>query len=428
MRAHWSRVEDLISTQVDGRGRGVTGRVDRANAFAPYDAVDRGLGELPTTFRLLVRASMVELYVGDVFLVVESAPWRTKGGAAMTGVVARTACAARRVRVESARAMTLPPWAPAGARKEWFNNAAMMMQLDGCRNRPARRSAPTPARSPPRTMLGGALKKAVGGGIPGAVAMVLQVVLLMWLRTTVNYQMRRGGSLIAVMRLLYAEGGVARFYSGMSMALLQGPLSRFGDTAANAGMLALLEGSTMPVLVQTAFSSAAAAGWRVVITPLDTAKTMMQVEGARGLGLLGERVRRGGVLQLWNGALGATVATFLGHYPWFATNNWLESTVPPTAGRVRTLARRAFIGFCSSVVSDFVSNSTRVVKTFVQTSDAPVTYVEAATFILNRDGVAGLLWRGLAAKILCNGLSSVLFSVIWKSMMDRMEPKRKEKV
>ena len=277
-------------------------------------------------------------------------------------------------------------------------------------------------------MLGGALKKAVGGGIPGAVAMVLQVVLLMWLRTTVNYQMRRGGSLIAVMRLLYAEGGVARFYSGMSMALLQGPLSRFGDTAANAGMLALLEGSTMPVLVQTAFSSAAAAGWRVVITPLDTAKTMMQVEGARGLGLLGERVRRGGVLQLWNGAAGATVATFLGHYPWFATNNWLESTVPPTAGRVRTLARRAFIGFCSSVVSDFVSNSTRVVKTFVQTSDAPVTYVEAATFILNRDGVAGLLWRGLAAKILCNGLSSVLFSVIWKSMMDRMEPKRKEKV
>ncbi|KAH8065280.1 mitochondrial carrier protein [Aureococcus anophagefferens] len=202
-----------------------------------------------------------------------------------------------------------------------------MMQLDGFWDCLARRcSAPHATRSPPRTMLGGALKKAVGGSIPGAVAMVLQVVLLMWLRTTVNYQMRHGGSLLAVMRLLYAEGGVARFYSGMSMALLQGPLSRFGDTAANAGMLALLEGSKMPVLVQTAF-----------------------VEGARGLGLLGERVRRGGVLQLWNGALGATVATFLGHYPWFATNNWLESTVPPTAGRVRTLARRAFIGFCSSV-------------------------------------------------------------------------------
>ena len=87
-------------------------------------------------------------------------------------------------------------------------------------------------------VLGAALKKAIGGGVPGAVAMVLQVVLLMWLRTTVNYQMRHGGSLVEVMGILYAEGGVGRFYSGMSMALLQGPLSRFGDTAANAGMLA----------------------------------------------------------------------------------------------------------------------------------------------------------------------------------------------
>ncbi|KAK7247956.1 Mitochondrial carrier protein [Aureococcus anophagefferens] len=255
-----------------------------------------------------------------------------------------------------------------------------MMQLDGLRDRPARRSAPHACALAPRTMLGGALKKAVGGGIPGAVAMVLQVVLLMWLRTTVNYQMRHGGSLIAVMRLLYAEGGVARFYSGMSMALLQGPLSRFGDTAANAGMLALLEGSKMPVLVQTACGTAR-----------------------------------------WGDGRG-----FLGHYPWFATNNWLESTVPPTAGRVRTLARRAFIGFCSSVVERLRVQLGQVVKTFAQTSDVPVTYVEAATFILNRDGVAGLLWRGLAAKILCNGLSSVLFSVIWKSMMDRMEPKPKE--
>ena len=47
-----------------------------------------------------------------------------------------------------------------------------------------------------------------------------------------------------------------------------------------------------------------------------------------------------------------------------------------------------------------------------------MSYVDAAFFIVNRDGVGGLLWRGLAAKILCNGLSSVLFSVIWKSMMD----------
>ena len=30
----------------------------------------------------------------------------------------------------------------------------------------------------------------LGGGIPGAAAMVLQVLLLMWLRTTINYMVR----------------------------------------------------------------------------------------------------------------------------------------------------------------------------------------------------------------------------------------------
>ena len=33
---------------------------------------------------------------------------------------------------------------------------------------------------------------------------------------------------------LYAQGGIARFYQGMSAALLQAPLSRFGDTGACA--------------------------------------------------------------------------------------------------------------------------------------------------------------------------------------------------
>jgi hypothetical protein len=43
------------------------------------------------------------------------------------------------------------------------------------------------------TQLGGAivskaLGKAFRGGIPGAVSALLQIVLLMWLRTTINYQ------------------------------------------------------------------------------------------------------------------------------------------------------------------------------------------------------------------------------------------------
>ena len=92
-------------------------------------------------------------------------------------------------------------------------------------------------------LLAKAARSALGGGIPGAIAMVLQVLLLMWLRTTVNYQMVKGMGTLAAMRHLYAEGGVPRFYQGLWIALLSAPLARFGDTAANEGALALLEAS-----------------------------------------------------------------------------------------------------------------------------------------------------------------------------------------
>lgn len=42
---------------------------------------------------------------------------------------------------------------------------------------------------------------------------------------------------------LYAEGGLGRFYSGVGFALMQGPLARFGDTAANEGVKELLGNS-----------------------------------------------------------------------------------------------------------------------------------------------------------------------------------------
>ncbi|KAJ1461747.1 mitochondrial carrier domain-containing protein [Pelagophyceae sp. CCMP2097] len=274
------------------------------------------------------------------------------------------------------------------------------------------------------------VKSAIGGGVPGALAMVLQIVFLMWLRTTVNYQMRYGGTMMGTIRILYAEGGIARFYSGVSVALLQGPLSRFGDTAANAGMLSMLENTAVPVAIQTVLASVAAALWRIVVMPLDTIKTVLQVNGAAGLVVIKNRVAANGLSELWTGALGSTVATFVGHYPWFATNNLLESSVPggKNPSPKLKLLRRAAIGFASSIVSDFVSNSTRVLKTFVQTSAEPVGYGEALRFIIERDGLSGLFLCGLAAKIVCNGISSILFSVIWKMMMDRAkEREAKEK-
>ena len=42
--------------------------------------------------------------------------------------------------------------------------------------------------------------------------------------------------------------GVLRFYKGIGPALLQGPLSRFGDTAANDGAMALMD--NLPMVIE----------------------------------------------------------------------------------------------------------------------------------------------------------------------------------
>ncbi len=89
----------------------------------------------------------------------------------------------------------------------------------------------TPAKPP--VQQDSILKKAAKSGLAGATAMCVQVTSLMWMRTTMNYQFKNGGTFFATLRKLYAEGGIPRFYRGIVPALIIGPIARFGDTAAN---------------------------------------------------------------------------------------------------------------------------------------------------------------------------------------------------
>ncbi|KAK8141114.1 hypothetical protein G3M48_000767 [Beauveria asiatica] len=269
-----------------------------------------------------------------------------------------------------------------------------------------------------------ALKKALGGGLSGAAAMVLQVLLLMPLRTIMNYQYRYGTSFSTASATLYTSGGLGRYYDGIGAALIQGPVSRFGDTAANAGILALLQSNSylkdMPVLIKTIFASLCAAAFRMILTPVDTLKTTLQVQGPEGRTLLRERIKKHGVGTLWWGAFATAGATFVGHYPWFATYNTLSEAIkePPKDEFLLWLLRLAFIGFAASLVSDCVSNSLRVVKTYRQVNETQVSYTKAAKLVIQGDGVSGLLGRGLPTRILCNGLQGLLFSILWKLFLD----------
>jgi len=240
-----------------------------------------------------------------------------------------------------------------------------------------------------------------------------------------NYQYRYGGGTAKAIRTLWKDGGVPRFYRGLIPALMQSPLSRFGDTAANVGVMSALDNiestKNLPIGVKTAVASCGAATWRLFLMPLDAWKTIKQVEGGEGLNALIAKARLHGVSKLYHGSLAAMGATFVGHYPWFFTHNYLSQNLPTFDFTYGKYVRNAGIGFVASVVSDSLSNSIRVLKTTKQTAVVPMTYPEAFHGIIKKDGYLGLLGRGLGTRILTNGMQGMMFSVGWKAIQDLLK-------
>lgn len=224
---------------------------------------------------------------------------------------------------------------------------------------------------------------------------------------------------------LSADGGIPRFYRGVVPALFQGPLSRFGDTAANTGVLTMLDSfettKNLNVGFKTVAASTAAALFRIVLMPIDTVKTTMQVTGK--FSSVVDKVKVAGPFALWNGALAAASATFVGHYPWFATYNFLSEQIPKQDTQLGELGRRAILGFCSSAVSDTCSNSIRVVKVYKQSHPDQLSYGQVVSNVIKESGVSGLMFRGLETKILANGLQGILFSILWKKFEEVLFPK-----
>jgi hypothetical protein len=275
------------------------------------------------------------------------------------------------------------------------------------------------------------LRDALGGGIPGMMAMIAQVSSLMWLRTTMNYQYTYGTTMTEAMKRLYAQCGIRRFYTGYSMALLQGPLSRFGDTASNMGTLTLLNSyessRNLPVFIKTLFASFNAALFRIFLMPIDTCKTILQVEGNKGWTLLRNKINKHGFGVMYYGSVASASATLAGHYPWYTTYNYLTAVIPEYKDNLMMkLSRSAGIGFCASVISDTLSNSFRVVKTAKQASVSNSSYTQVIRGILAKDGMLGLLGRGLKTRMLTNAIQGTMFSVCWRLGQDAWAEKNEK--
>lgn len=267
-----------------------------------------------------------------------------------------------------------------------------------------------------------AASSAFKGGFAGLVAGVLQVFSFMWLRTAMNFQYFNGGNLSSALSSLWQEGGLRRLYQGVSLALIQAPLSRFGDTAANAGVMVLMDfylpGLSLPL--KTAASSTAAAFWRLLLTPIDTLKTASQVQGESGFELLIERVNKNGFGELYAGALASFAANWVGNYPYFVVFNVLsDSWIAPDDPAMR-IVRNGVLGVCSSIASDVVSNSLRVLKTIRQSSRESESYLDSAKRVVDNEGFGGLLGRGLETRLLVNVLQGTFFTIIWKLVEEKL--------
>lgn len=148
-------------------------------------------------------------------------------------------------------------------------------------------------------------KRGLGGGLPGAIAGVVQVTTLMWLRTIINYQCRYGTTFRQAFTTLFNDGGIPRFYRGLSFALVQAPIARFVATAANDGVEALL--ASLDLTKEwgpgrtTIVASIVVGIWRMLIMPIDTCKTVLQVDSAEGFRQLMRRVKAGKIGVLYQG-------------------------------------------------------------------------------------------------------------------------------
>lgn len=309
------------------------------------------------------------------------------------------------------------------------------------------------AQLTPGSMLAKASKKALGFGLAGATAGIVQVISLMWLHTAVTYQYRYGGDLKGALKTLYHQGGLRRLYQGLPFALVQVPLAKFGDTAANVGVLALLDAipraAGLPLAVKSVVASFTSGLWKIFCMPLDTSRTALQVEGKAGFETLKQRVLKQGPGPLYQGSFANLAGHMADDYPWFMTYNLLDGKLPlvPRDRVLVSLIRSAFLGLSASCAAGIVSNSFKVIQTTQQTAllkadDHPlslgdktvdaegsetraeagenlrdkksISVGEALTLVIQEDGIKGLLGRGLKSKLLLDAIQGTLFSVLWR--------------
>jgi hypothetical protein len=137
--------------------------------------------------------------------------------------------------------------------------------------------------------------------------------------------------------------------------------------------------------VQTSFGSLIAGLWRTLVLPINTWKTSKQVHGKDGLKILLGKTKTYGISSFYQGGMAEVFSTSITHYSWFVIHNYLENWLPKYSYKnelSNAIIRSALIGFLSTLVSDCLVNSLRVVKTFKQAAQEKLSYGQVLSQII----------------------------------------------
>lgn len=226
------------------------------------------------------------------------------------------------------------------------------------------------------------------------------------------------------------EGGLRRLYRGLTFALIQAPITRFVSTAANDSVQIFLECFKQTQFWgperTTIFASLIVGLARIMLMPIDTIKTVLQVDSMDGFRSLMRRIKMGKIMVLYEGAAAVAIMGVVGHYPWFVTYNLLRNKIWLEEKISSPLLRNACIGFMASIMSDTATNVFRILKTTKQVTGSKnsSSYLDIIRKILATDGWRGLFGRGLRTRLACNALQSILFTVCWRGFAAWMEQRK----
>lgn len=78
--------------------------------------------------------------------------------------------------------------------------------------------------------------------------------------------------------------------------------------------------------------------------PIDTCKTVLQVDGTVGFKTLVEKVYKGDIGVLYTGAIATILTTMTAYYPWFIVHDLMDKYLALRKSTIGLLLRSSVIG------------------------------------------------------------------------------------